>query len=238
MRNITFVSQNFTLGGSVVAARDPQPLAFLMIQGWGGHQNIEAAEALASLGFTTMTYDMRGNGASSGTLADFSRKDFLIDAVAAYDYLRRQVGENVAIGAIGSSFGSYMSILLSERRPLVCMSLRVPAAYPDEDFEEPQLAQVTSARLAKWRTRPVVGKNRAIDALHAFTGYTQIIEAEHDETIPHEAVRNYVKSISEKELLSFSLMRGAPHRLENDELRAEYIDLLTAWVVSLPLVHA
>src|SRR5579864_5720220 len=105
MSKISFTSDGYKLVGNLFIAGQPKELVFLFIQGWTGHQNIEAAQALTKLGYTTMTYDMRGNRESEGNLAEFTRADFIKDATIAYDYLKQQIGKDTRIGVVGSSFG-------------------------------------------------------------------------------------------------------------------------------------
>lgn len=228
---ISFNSQGNTLSGHLFTAPNPQPLAFLMIQGWMGHQNVGAAQALADMGFTTMTYDMHGNGDSQGELGDFTRAEFIADAVNAYDFLKQHIAPNVAIGAIGSSFGGYTAVQLSEQRPLKCLSLRVAADYPDAGFTDLQLPQVASPVVAAWRHEPHdYRSNHTLTVLHNFTGEVQLVESERDESVPHQTIQNYANAVADKARLEYAVMRDAPHTLANDALRAEYIQLLTDWV--------
>lgn len=231
MGKVTFVSGADKIAGSLFTATKPTRVAFLLIQGWTGHQNIAAAQALADLGFTSMTYDMRGNGDSEGKLEDLSRADFINDAVIAYDFLKQQVGEETKIGVVGSSFGSYTAILLSEQRPVACLSLRVPANYPDEGFDQPQLAQkYESQDFTEWRNKKInYSENHTLKALHAFKGKVQIIEAGADELVPHQVAENYVNAVDDKQQLDYVIMKDAPHRLANEQLSNEYVRLLTEW---------
>lgn len=233
MQKVNFTFRSYELSGNFVPATEPKEIAFLFIEGWTGRQDLSAAQALAALGFTSMTYDMRGTGESDGELSEFSRNDFVIDAIEAYDFLKKQVGADVAIGAIGTSFGSYTAILLSKQRPVECLSLHVPASYPDKGYTEPQLAQVVSAGLTAWRNQPLDYDNYAFKALHNFRGNVQIIEAEYDERIPHQAIQNYVDSVKDKNRLEYDLIHDAHHVLDTDKLRVEYIELLSNWAVQL-----
>lgn len=231
MSIISFTSDSDKIAGNLFKAVRPANLAFLLIQGWTGHQNIAAALALADLGFTSMTYDMRGNGGSEGDLSKLSRADFVKDAAVAYDFLKQQVGEQTAIGVIGSSFGSYTAILLSEQRPVTCLSLRVPASYPDEGFDKPQLAQKYESRdFVEWRNQKLdYSDNRAFSVLHNFVGRIQIIEAGADQVVPHQVAENYVNAVADKQQLDYVVMKGAPHSLVNERLANEYVGLLTRW---------
>jgi esterase/lipase len=231
MNSIGFTSDGDKIAGNLFPGGKPATVAFLFIQGWTGRQNTVAAQALADLGFTSMTYDMRGNGDSEGDLSKLSREDYVNDAVLAYDFLRQQVGEHVAIGVVGSSFGGYTAVLLSEQRPVACVSLRVPASYPDEGFNKPQLMQKDKSRdFLEWRSKQLgPGENRAFKALHDFSGKVQIIEAEADEILPHQVAENYVNAIRNKQQLDYTLMKGAPHSLVNEQLSSEYAGLLSRW---------
>jgi len=232
---ISFVSDGYKLAGHLfIPDGKPKKLAFLFIQGWQGHQNLPAAQTLANLDYTTMTYDMRGNEESEGNIADFSREDFIKDAGVAYDYLKQQVGEDVAIGAIGSSFGSYTAVLLTEQRDAYCLSLRVPATYPDEGYTDPQLAQFDSKEQEEWRKKEVsYTENHGFKLLHDFKGKVLIIEAGADEIVNAQAPKNYANAVADKTKLTYKVMLGAPHRLENERLQTEYEKLLTAWVETL-----
>lgn len=231
MSSISFMSDGDKIAGNLFRRAKPLNFAFLLIQGWTGHQNISAAQALADLGFTSMAYDMRGNGESEGDLSKLSRADFLNDATLAYDCLKQQVGDQVKIGVIGSSFGSYMAMLLSEQRPVACLSFRVPANYPDEGFDKPQLAQkYESQDFVEWRKKKLsYTENRALTALRNFKGKVQIIEAGADEMVAHQVIENYVDAVANKRQLDYAVMKGAPHNLVNEQLSEEYVGLLSRW---------
>jgi esterase/lipase len=232
MSKLTFTSDGYKLAGNLFMAERPKDLAFLFIQGWTGRQALDAAQALVDLGYSCMTYDMRGNRDSQGELADFSRADFIKDACVAYDYFREQLAADVKIGVIGSSFGSYTGVLLSAQRDVHCLSLRVPANYPDEGFDEPQLAsKINSDDFRQWREEPQdYRQNSALKALHDFTGNIQTIEAGADELVPHQTVKNYVDAVVAKGRLQYEIVPNAPHSIVNDELRADYVERLVAWV--------
>ncbi len=234
MRAISFVSGGDKISGNLCEPTRLSDVAFLFIQGWLGHQNVAAAGALADLGFTSMTYDMRGNGTSEGDLTKLSRVDFLHDAIAAYDYLKQQLGEHTNIAVVGSSFGAYTAVLLSQKRPVFGLSLRVPANYPDEGFDKPQLEQKrVLGDFTNWRHKKhTPANNRALRALHAFTRKVQIVEAGADEQVPHQVAEDYSNAVASKQQLSYSVMEGAPHSLVNEQLSAEYVDLLRQWAAS------
>ncbi len=167
-----------------------------------------------------------------GELSKLSRADFVKDAAIAYDFLKQKATEQTQIGVIGSSFGGYTGALLSAKRPVASLSLRVPANYPDEGFDEPHLTHKYALQdFAEWCKKKLnYMENSALSALHEFEGKVQIVEAGADETVAHQVVENYTDAVADKQLLSYSVMKDAPHRLMNEQLREEYLSLLTRWV--------
>ncbi len=238
MKPIAFTVQGEKISGNLFLPTQGQSkqLAFLFLHGWMGHQYIDAAKVLESLGFACLTYSMRGNGESEGDPAKIVKEDFLGDAVIAYDFLRQHVGGAAKIGVVGSSFGSYLGIRLAELRDVYCMSLRVPANYPDEtmDQTEPTGAAVRRGLYGDWRRKKLdTAHNKALAALHAFGGPVQIIESGEDEQIPHQTVVNYINAMVSQDNLTYDVMKGAPHSLSSEKLQAEYVTLLTNWVMKL-----
>jgi dienelactone hydrolase len=231
MHKITFESDGYALSGHMfVPEHYPKPGAFLFIQGWTGRQNLIAAGATAELGYTTMTYDMRGNGDSEGNLEEFSRADFVHDATVAYDILRRQVGNKAWIGVVGSSFGGYTAAMLSAERDVHCIAMRVPANYPDEQYDEPQAAQMTTA-MREWRSQPCdYTESRALAAIHNFSGELLIVEAGADDIVHAQTPRNYADALGDESRLTYKIMENAPHGLDTDELNREYTSILTSWI--------
>ncbi|HUA12914.1 MAG TPA: alpha/beta fold hydrolase [Candidatus Sulfotelmatobacter sp.] len=233
MSKITLISDGYKLSGHLLVANEPKDLSFLLIQGWAGHQNIKAAQLLADLGYTSMTYDMRGNGESEGNLTNFSisREDFVNDATEAYDFLKMKSG-TTKIGVIGSSFGSYTGVMLTKNRKVYCLCLRVPAIYSDEGYSDPKFDKENiNENPEDWRTKSIsYSKNHALKTLHDFNGKVLIIEAEKDELVPSQVPRNYANAVKDKSNLLYKVMKKAPHRLENDELQSEYEKLLVEWI--------
>ena len=228
---ITFESDGYTLAGNIFTpTQESKDGAFLFIQGWTGEQNVRAAAAVADLGYTAITYDMRGNGKSAGNLADFSRADFVHDATVAYDYLRERVGEVAFIGVVGNSFGSYVATMLTVERDVALLSLHVPANYPDERYDQPHLAQMTPDRI-EWRKSPIDYRhNKALAAVHDFRGSIQVIEDEVDEIVPHQTSQNYAAAVALPSQLTYEVIIGAAHELTTESLRAEYCQRLTRWI--------
>ncbi len=220
--------------GAVLAADlypAPEPRgAFAVTHGWGSSRPSDIPAALAAAGFTTLAYDLRGHGQSDGELGAISRADWVDDLVTVLDHLRGQVGPATPMGLVGASFGAYLSVLASRQRPVHCLSLRVPANYPDDGFAEPHLARAAGTTDQQWRTQPCTpAENTALAALHAFGGAVQLVDADSDTVIAPQTVANFAAAVRDPDRLSRATLREAPHHLADARLRADYIALLVGW---------
>lgn len=240
MREVKIFSGNETLMGTIFDAPEgglaPKPAA-LLIHGWQSAQDrmFDTAEILSQRsGITCLTVDLKGHGKSEGKIGEHSRKDFLNDVIAAYDFLVAQPNIDTSkIGVLGSSFGGYLAPLLSSKRKVVWMVLRVPADYPDEGFETPKVPSTGDERpgVNDWR-----GQKRnwdataALRAVHDFHGKILIVESENDDLVPHQAVQNYMDAVTEKRDLRYELMKGAPHSLTKyPEFKKQFNEIVFEW---------
>lgn len=71
---------------------NPKNPAIIFIPGWTSDETgyKPRAEALIKLGYICLTISLRGHGESFGKMEDFSRADYIQDAIAAYDFLVKQ----------------------------------------------------------------------------------------------------------------------------------------------------
>jgi pimeloyl-ACP methyl ester carboxylesterase len=198
-----------------------RPLAFVVTHGWGSARPRDIPAALAAAGCTALAHDLRGHGESEGHTTATSRAEWVADVVSMIDRLREEVDAGIPIGLVGASFGAYLSVLATRARPVHCLSLRVPADYADDGFDQPLPAQLAAG-----------GETAAVRALRAFAGPVQIIDAEHDAVVPPRLIASYAAAVPAGRLRR-STLRGAPHHLATPQLRGEYIRLLTGWVDGL-----
>jgi esterase/lipase len=240
MQKVSFIVDNLTLTGHIFLPKKPveKNPAVLFIHGWTSAQDrsFQYAKGLAELGFISMVFDMRGHGISDGDIKNFALKDFLEDVIAAYDFLA-QVKEVDAeqISIVGSSFGSYLGMLLTKKRKITNLVLRVPADYPNEIFDQPkfQFSGSTNNDIVTWRKQKRNSKETfALLAMSKYKGNVLIIESEKDTVVPHQTVVNYIHAVKNKKKLTHVVMLNAPHSLKDGSFKDECEKILVTWFTS------
>jgi pimeloyl-ACP methyl ester carboxylesterase len=205
----------------------------LFVHGWGGDQQqyVARARELTALGCVCLTFDLRGHAQTLRRQDSVSREDNMRDILAAYDFLAalRNVDSD-SIAVVGSSYGGYLAALLTARRPVRWLSLRVPALYKDSDWSLPKLQLKGEQDLEKYRLQAVSpDESMALRACRAFTGDVLIVESEHDTVVPHQVIVNYREACISARSLTYRLIEGADHGLSNEEWKTAYTVLLVNW---------
>lgn len=234
MQDVEFKVDGQTLKGKLFypnILKDKNP-AIIFVHGWTSSfkGSISRAEALIKLGFICFIFDLRGHGESDGKIVDVTAEGSLKDCIAAYDYVASlpEVNKRL-ISVVGSSYGGYLSALLSEKRPISSLVLRVPAIYRDETFSKTKLHEARKL-LAEYRKSKVdTQDNLVLKTMQKYTGKLLLIESEEDEQIPHQTIENYRNAIGKPEIFKDIVMKGADHSLSQEKWRKEYIDILVDW---------
>jgi len=235
MQEVSFSVNNQKLIGTILypeKLQDKNP-AILLIHGWMSSQkrNILTAQTLVKQGFICMTFDLRSHGGSEGARGKLSRDDYLQDCIAAYDLLAQQKHvDHENIGVIGSSFGSYLACILSVTRKLSWLILRVPANYPDEGFDKPQV-KFTGVTAKPWREKKLsVSENTALQAVHGFSNPILVIESENDELVPQQTITNYLNAAPDRSLITHEIMIGSGHSMVGEKAYQDYLRIVTKWL--------
>jgi hypothetical protein len=220
-----------TLIADLHEAPNPRGTAFVVSHGWGSQRPQDIPAALAIVGFTTLAYDLRGHGESTGDLDTITGRMWVEDLVAVIDHLATITPD---IALVGASFGAYLSVLASTHRPVRALSLRVPTNLPNAVLDMAVVDLPGSPAFRNRRHGPMAPtESLALGAVHAFSGPIQIVDADLDAIIPEQTIANYVAAVSDPTHLHRHTLRNAPHHLATPELRAEYIEALTAWAAGI-----
>ena len=208
----------------------------LFVHGWGGSQahDLGRAKNVAGLGCVCVTFDLRGH-TSSRPSATVTRGDNLADLIAAYDWMADQPSvDKRAIAVIGISYGGYLAALLSQQRPVRWLALRSPALYMDEQWDAPKLMLHEDGNLARWRLQRISpDENRALEACRAFSGDALLVEAEHDDIVPHPVIENYTAAFANTRSLTRRLVAGADHAFSDKVMQSEYTQILLRWLTEM-----
>jgi len=221
-----------SVAGTLLRPETPVP-AFLFVHGWGADQDedLGLAEELARLGCVCLTFDLRGHADSDGRQDEVTRADGLADVLAAYDHLAAQpLVDRAAIGIVGTSYGGYLAILLTACRAVRWLGLRVPALYPDEEWDTPKARLDKDAVRAYRQHRHGAGDDRALDAAAAFRGDVLLVASEKDEQIPREATLSLQAAFRDAGSFTRRTIRGATHALADPRHQRVYAALLVRWI--------
>lgn len=224
------------VAGSILAGQIVEPSTgfpgVLFVHGWAGSQERDRLRAhqIAQLGCVCLTFDMRGHGETAEQLRAVTREENLADVCTAYDTLAAlaQV-DSSSIAVVGSSYGGYLAALLTARRPVRWLALRVPALYRDEDWLTPKYSLDRDA-IAQYRSMLVPHTdNLALRECRRFAGDALLVESEHDEIVPHPAVASYLSAFISARSVTYRVIAGADHALTSLECRQAYDSVLLGW---------
>ena len=209
----------------------------LFVHGWGGSQehDLGRARQAAGIGCVCLTFDLRGHERTASQYESVTRPQNLDDLLAAYDWFAaRAEVDPAAIAVVGISYGGYLASLLAARRPVRWLALRSPALYKDQGWELPKRSLHADPDLHAFRRRRVAWQdNRALAACHGFQGDVLLVEAEHDEIVPHAVIENYAAAFSTAASLTKRRIDGADHAFSGKPEQKAYTDVLVGWLTEM-----
>ncbi len=202
----------------------------LVIHGWTSSTRRfpERIDPLLKIGYVCVMFDMRGHGNTGYELAKYSRKDHLDDCLAAYDYISKLDNidvENISI--LGSSYGGYMAVLLTEKRPVKNLILLAPAQYQNEMFTDPQLTQDENERRQYRLQHHTPADNHALAVIHDFKGKILLIQPELDGQVPAQVASDYAEAMTTD--YTHKIIKGADHSFYNGDTNQQVILEIEKW---------
>ena len=224
-----------SIAGTLVAPNTVVP-GVMLVHGWDGSQEqyLARAHEIAALGCICLTFDLRGHASDKAQRNTVTREDNLADMLAAYDTLVGHPAVDAsAVAVAGSSYGGYLATVLSSLRPVRWLGLRAPALYKDEDWLVPK-HNLNKKDVAAYRATVIdPQKNRALAASAAFRGDVLIVESEHDTTVPHTVIENYLAAFKQTQSMTYRVIKGADHSLSTKEASQSYTSILVKWVCEM-----
>jgi Dipeptidyl aminopeptidases/acylaminoacyl-peptidases len=208
----------------------------LFVHGWGGSQqrDLERARGIAGLGCVCLTFDLRGHVKNSERQQSVTREENLRDLIAAYDCLHRHPAiDTRAIAVVGTSYGAYLSTILTSLRPVQWLSLRVPSIYRDENWDTPK-RKLDRADLARYRSSFIpASENRALTACLQFRGDVLLVESENDHLVPHSTIMSYRAAFQHAHSMTHRVIDGADHALSDKTAQDAYTSILVNWITEM-----
>lgn len=223
------------VAGTFLAPEHKVP-GVLFVHGWGGSQERDLARArgIAGLGCVCLTFDLRGHQKASERQKTVSRAENMDDLLTAYDRLVNHPAidsSNVAV--VGTSYGGYLATILTVKRPVKWLSLRVPSLYRDEGWERPK-RQLSRDDLALYRRTAINPEhNRALAACTKFKGDVLLVESEFDHLVPHATLMSYRNAFRQSHSMTHRIIDGADHSLSSPASQHAYTSILLSWFTEM-----
>lgn len=233
--SVELIVEEEQLAGTFLAPQTKVP-GVLFVHGWGGSQerDLDRARGIAGLGCVCLTFDLRGHEKGSERQQTVTREENLRDILVAYDTLAKHPAiDTSAVAVVGTSYGAYLSTILTTLRPVKWLSLRVPSLYRDAQWDWPK-RKLDRADLALYRSGPVMPEeNRALMACAQFRGDVLIVESEHDHLVPHSTIMSYRTAFRNSHSLTHRVIDGADHALSEKRCQEAYTSILVSWVTEM-----
>lgn len=237
-RRIIITLPGYTLKARVYGKIDndnPRP-AVLFLPFWSpGNEALTTTDLYAGIcskkfNYICMTISMRGKNLA-GQRNSLTRADYLADVIAAYDYLAGMEGvDKDSLTVAGESFGSHMACLLSAKRTVRNLVLRVPTDFPDESFDSIPHAQLVGRRSWEWKAQKRSYKDSyLLKAVHEFKGNILIVASSRDRLVPLQTTENIIAAVKDRSRLKYIRLK-AGHALVTPGQQYRYIQIFIKWM--------
>lgn len=235
MKPVRIPMEDAHITGTLIPSHPPAHPSpgVLFVHGWGAseHHYLPVARHIARLGCVCLTISLRGHDTTKARQDVVSRADSLEDVLAAYDVLAGQPGvDRRRMGVVGSSYGGYLAAILASRRDVRWLTLRAPALYKDEGFNEPKRQANADPELAAFRRRRVAPEESvALRSASRFHGDVLLVQSENDTTIPAPVLLSYRDAFQAAHSVTHVVIPGVDHGLSRPSWRRQYDALLVQW---------
>lgn len=235
MKKIEVNADNYSLKGRLYGLTEksnPRPV-LIFFCGWnpGGiawtFSDIYARLCARKFHFICLTAALRGMG-SKGDINRLTRSDFLEDVTLVYDFIANYEGvDKESISMVGESFGAYMACLLSSKRPVKNLILRVPTDFPRAGFSETPQKNIAGNLSRDWKMQKHLPEESfALNAVQKFMNHIFIIASENDKLVPHQTIENYLAAVSDPKRVEYFLMKNTGHALINPLKQYNFLKIL------------
>lgn len=230
---------NYTLNGRLYrnnSIEKPCP-AILFLSGWNpGKSSFTTSDFYASYlankhKVTCLTIAFRGMG-SDGDINNLNRGDFLNDAIISYDYLVNIPNvDKERIYVFGESFGAYLTCILTNKRNIWKIGLRVPTDFPNDGFNDSPHIEIVGKLSHDWKkTKHNFKESYSLNAIHEYQRDILIVASGRDNLVPKQTIENYKSAITEKVNLKFRYMEKTGHGLFTPKQIICFVKILSEYI--------
>lgn len=222
----------------LVQPNDDRKFCVLWLQGWTS--TIEKHEPLLvrlaqRTGLSLAILNYAGHGNHPIPLEETTREQQFGEALFAYETLKKMGYEHIIVA--GTSFGGYLTALLTEQHNPYAVILRAPAVYEDEEFTLPFAeCEARRANGHRLKFRSAISSASSLDSLEAirnYSGWTYVIEHELDSTIPKNIPHSYFEAAQHGNYLIIPGTDHSPSHMPEPEKHFAMIELTLASVFEL-----
>jgi len=237
-RRVVIEGKDYTLKGRLYGkiGEHKHGSAILFLSGWKPTRNSMNTSSFYA-GFSArkrnnicLTVALRGMG-SDGDMSVLSRADYMEDVLVAYDYLANTEGvDRNNIRVVGESFGGYLACILSTKRPIKKMALRVPTDFSNEGFADMPI-RIAGKLSKEWKSQKHgYTESYALKAINEFRGSLMIVASEKDKFVPYQTTENYLAAVNDSSILEYRFIKKASHGMLHPKLQWDYVRALLKWL--------
>ena len=195
------------------------------------HAELVAAIVKKS-GYSVLVIDYTGHGESPYNLEDLSPAQNFMEVVTAYDWLADNHPDKT-ISVMGTSYGGFMAIQLTEYRSFKKLVLRVPAIYRPETFYTKWKDMDLEEIRRSYRTNPKNFINHPLlKGASAYKGEVYVLTHELDEACPKPATSAISEAFGAETWEAEGFKHGLHESIYTQEQLEEYQDKIVSWLAS------
>lgn len=221
----------------VVRPNDNKDYCVLWLQGWTStiEKHKPGIMRIAELtGVTVAALNYAGHGNHPVPLEETTREQQFNEVLFAYDTLKAEGYKSIIV--TGTSFGGYMTALLTAQRRPAAVILRAPAIYKDSEFTLPQAERQGLLDKEYEAMKPTVTAESdlaALDAIRQYDGTVYVVEHEIDSVIPRNIPQAYFANAKRGNYLVVPATDHAVAKMPEPEKHYAYIEQMLAAIVAL-----
>ena len=214
-----------TLRGKLFIPKGNGPfpgVIFFHGSGSKGETYYEASEILAKNGILAFMFNFRGCGKSDGKFEDQTIGMGIEDAKTALKlFLSFPELDKSRVGIAGSSYGGFLTALISDSYDFKSIALIVPAAYSPDKLET---FHTDDIKQDKFEDSP------SYDKIAKFNKNLIIFRSELDEILREGTVEKYVKVSTNASRKEYVILKGAGHVIRlYPKAKKVMLDKLLSW---------